>query len=288
MPKTTLHVVTGVLLGLLLAVGIWLSARAPRGESVVLHSPPTPITIQVDVAGAVTRPGVYELGKNSRVADAIEAAGGFASEADKDGLNLAAHVENGQGLVIPYQAGFVPVSGEGDGVGLENTSRPPARAKVAGSGSVMPEELDPALDIRSTVTPPSGSTPSCSDNVVGNGTFVWPSVNHFLSGNDYGPGHPGIDIAAGEGSPVYAADSGMVMAKGYDEYGYGNVIQIDHGNGYSTVYAHLSVIAVRVCQGVYAGQLIGAAGNTGNSHGAHLHFEIIQDGNYIDPWLVLP
>ena len=82
--------------------------------------------------------------------------------------------------------------------------------------------------------------------------------------------------------------SGIVMAEGNDDSGYGNVIQIDHGNGYYTVYAHLSKIGVRACQAVSAGQWIGAAGNTGNSRGVHLHFEVIQDGLYVNPWLVLP
>jgi murein DD-endopeptidase MepM/ murein hydrolase activator NlpD len=133
----------------------------------------------------------------------------------------------------------------------------------------------------------SGS--SCPGGAVGSGGFVWPADNHFLSGNDYWSGHLGIDIAAGEGAPVYAADSGVVtMAQGGDNYGYGNVIQIDHGNGYSTVYAHLSVIGVGVCQSVYAGQWIGSAGNTGNSQGAHLHFEVRQGGGFINPWFVLP
>jgi len=130
---------------------------------------------------------------------------------------------------------------------------------------------------------------SCPGGAVGGGGFVWPADNHFLSGNDYWSGHLGIDIAAGEGAPVYAADSGVVtMAQGGDNYGYGNVIQIDHGNGYSSVYAHLSVIGVGVCQSVSAGQWIGSAGNTGNSQGAHLHFEVRQGGGFINPWFVLP
>jgi len=61
------------------------------------------------------------------------------------------------------------------------------------------------------------------------------------------------------------------------------VIQIDHGNGYTTIYAHLSVIGVSVCQPVSAGQWIGAVGNTGNSFGAHLHFEIRQGGANVNP-----
>ena len=61
-----------------------------------------------------------------------------------------------------------------------------------------------------------------------------------------------------------------------------------NGNGYITNYAHLSVIGVSMCQSVYAGQWLGTAGNTGNSRGVHLHFEVVQDGQSINPWLVLP
>jgi murein DD-endopeptidase MepM/ murein hydrolase activator NlpD len=121
------------------------------------------------------------------------------------------------------------------------------------------------------------------------GITVWPTANHFVSGNDYYPGHLAIDLAAGEGSPVYAAGSGVVtVAAGGWNGGYGNYIMIDHGGGYATLYAHLSVISVSVCQGVYAGQTIGAAGNTGNSFGAHLHFEVRAGGSNVNPWFVLP
>jgi len=130
---------------------------------------------------------------------------------------------------------------------------------------------------------------ACPGGAVGSGGFTWPANEHSLSGNDYWSGHLGIDIAAGEGAPVYAADSGVVtMAAGGYNYGYGNVIQIDHGNGYSTLYAHLSNYFVGLCQSVSAGQQIGASGNTGNSQGAHLHFEVRQNGGFINPWFVLP
>ncbi|PIZ25633.1 MAG: hypothetical protein COY47_04885, partial [Chloroflexi bacterium CG_4_10_14_0_8_um_filter_57_5] len=70
---------------------------------------------------------------------------------------------------------------------------------------------------------------ACGDGPVGSGAFVWPADNHYLSGNDYWSGHLGIDIADGEGGVVYAADSGVVtMAQGGYNYGYGNVIMIDH------------------------------------------------------------
>lgn len=139
----------------------------------------------------------------------------------------------------------------------------------------------------------SGTSPTsqsaCPGGAVGSGAFTWPADAHTLSGNDYWSGHLGIDIADGEGGAVYAADSGVVtMAQGGYNYGYGNVIQIDHGNGYSTLYAHLSMIGVSVCSSVGQGQWIGAAGNTGNSQGAHLHFEVRQNGGFINPWYVLP
>ncbi len=135
----------------------------------------------------------------------------------------------------------------------------------------------------------STSQSACAGGAVGSGSFVWPADAHTLSGNDFWSGHLGIDIAAGEGAPVYAADNGVVtMAQDGYNYGYGNVIQIDHGNGYSTVYAHLSNIGVGMCASVSAGQWIGAAGNTGNSQGAHLHFEVRLNGGFINPWFVLP
>lgn len=129
---------------------------------------------------------------------------------------------------------------------------------------------------------------SCGDGPVGSGAFIWPAGDHFISGNDYYAGHLGIDIAAGEGAPVYAADAGVVVrASGGYNGGYGNVVMIDHGNGFATLYGHLSQINVTACQGVGAGTVIGYAGNTGNSFGAHLHFEVRQGGGFINPWNVL-
>ncbi|MCX6036329.1 MAG: peptidoglycan DD-metalloendopeptidase family protein [Chloroflexi bacterium] len=130
---------------------------------------------------------------------------------------------------------------------------------------------------------------ACGGGPVGSGAFVWPTGNHSVSGNEYWSGHLGIDIAAGEGASVWAADAGVVtIAQGGWNGGYGNVVMIDHGNGWVTVYGHLSQINVVPCQAVYAGQLIGLAGNTGNSFGAHLHFETRQGGGYQNPWYVLP
>jgi murein DD-endopeptidase MepM/ murein hydrolase activator NlpD len=132
---------------------------------------------------------------------------------------------------------------------------------------------------------------ACEGNysgAYGTGTFIWPSAAHVLSGNDYWSGHLGIDIAAGYGDSIVASDSGVVVFAGWSTVGYGNMVMIDHGNGYQTVYGHLSSVAVRCGQSVYQGGYIGAAGSTGNSTGPHLHFEIRYGGGFINPWSMLP
>jgi len=122
----------------------------------------------------------------------------------------------------------------------------------------------------------------------GTGYFVWPTSVHTISGNNYWSGHLAIDIGAGINSPVYAADSGVVVWAGWMENGYGNVVIIDHNNGYVTVYAHLSVVNVSCGQNIFQGSVLGSAGSTGNSTGPHLHFEIRYMGGFINPQTLLP
>jgi murein DD-endopeptidase MepM/ murein hydrolase activator NlpD len=124
--------------------------------------------------------------------------------------------------------------------------------------------------------------------LIGTGTFIWPSAVHYLTGNDYGPGHNGIDIGAGIGSALFAADSGTVVYAGWMDGGYGNFVVIDHGNGYTTLYEHLETIGVRCGDNVFQGDVIGTAGSTGNSTGPHLHFEIRYNNAPVNPWHYLP
>lgn len=126
------------------------------------------------------------------------------------------------------------------------------------------------------------------EGAYGTGAFIWPAGNHILSGNDYWSGHLGIDIAAGDGAPIYAADSGVVVFSGWANGGYGYTVMIDHGNGYQTLYAHLSSASVNCGRSVLQGGTIGFAGSTGNSTGTHLHFEVRYQGGFISPWYVLP
>lgn len=94
--------------------------------------------------------------------------------------------------------------------------------------------------------------------------------------------HGGIDLAAPTGTPIAAVLGGMVTIAG-DYGGYGNAVQIDHGNGIETLYGHMSSIAVTAGQQVTAGQTIGAVGSTGNSTGPHLHLSMYENGTAIDP-----
>ncbi|NLE83280.1 MAG: peptidoglycan DD-metalloendopeptidase family protein [Chloroflexi bacterium] len=125
-------------------------------------------------------------------------------------------------------------------------------------------------------------------SLYGNGFFIWPSAVHYLTGNNYGPGHNGIDIGAGLGSQLFAADSGTVVYAGWMNGGYGNFVVIDHGNGYSTLYEHLDKIHVSCGDNVFQGSVIGTSGSTGNSTGPHLHFEIRYANMPVNPWDYLP
>jgi murein DD-endopeptidase MepM/ murein hydrolase activator NlpD len=134
---------------------------------------------------------------------------------------------------------------------------------------------------------PGGCTGAYT-GAVGSGGFIWPAGSHTISGNDYWSGHLAIDIAAGTGAPIWAADTGVVVFAGWSTVGYGNMVMLDHGNGWQTLYAHLSQVGVACGQSVGQGGNLGLAGSTGNSTGAHLHFEIRYEGGFVNPWFVLP
>lgn len=114
--------------------------------------------------------------------------------------------------------------------------------------------------------------------------IVWPlrgSINSYY-GSRHGSFHTGIDIGGDVGDPYTAAASGTIVAAGWGG-GYGNMILIDHGNGVMTRYAHSSRLLVSVGQSVSRGQTIGLVGTTGNSTGPHLHFEVILNGDTVNP-----
>ncbi len=122
--------------------------------------------------------------------------------------------------------------------------------------------------------------------IVGTGTYVYPVGSRNFS-QYYWYGHPGVDIALPEGTAVVASDTGTVTFAGWNIYGFGNLVVINHGNGFETLYAHLSSIGVVPGQIVYQGNVIGRTGNTGNSSGPHIHFEVRANGVQDNPcWYI--
>lgn len=121
-------------------------------------------------------------------------------------------------------------------------------------------------------------------NLAGTGKFLWPTSGHVSSpfgyrGREF---HEGLDIAAPMGTPICAADSGTVVHSGRYA-GYGNLIIINHGNGYQTYYGHCSKLYVSAGQSVQRGQKIGAVGMTGQATGPHCHFEVRVNGVQQNP-----
>lgn len=133
--------------------------------------------------------------------------------------------------------------------------------------------------------PPENQQPLPANWPYGSGTFAWPVYGWITQG--YRTGHSGLDIGAWAGTPVTAADRGVVVRAGWSDAGYGNFVVIDHKIDYITLYAHLSEIFVVEGQVVAQGQLIGTVGSTGNSTGPHLHFEIRDFGQRVDPLRLL-
>ncbi|MDO5123066.1 MAG: peptidoglycan DD-metalloendopeptidase family protein [Eubacteriales bacterium] len=127
------------------------------------------------------------------------------------------------------------------------------------------------------------------ESYIGNGDFIWPvpstGLCTTLFENRWGSFHSGIDIAGSGiyGADIVASDAGTVVFAGDNGSGYGNQVIIDHGNGYSTMYAHCAYLYVSVGDKVSKGTAVAGVGSTGFSTGAHLHFEIWENGTPIDP-----
>lgn len=138
---------------------------------------------------------------------------------------------------------------------------------------------------RATATSRGGG--AATVRTTASGSFRWPaggSITQYFGEN----GHTGLDLAGGAGSPIYAADGGVVVTALKLNYGYGWYLVIDHENGYRTLYGHLSAFYVDYGERVAKGTTIGAMGSTGLSTGPHLHFEMFRNGVQVNPLKYLP
>lgn len=156
------------------------------------------------------------------------------------------------------------------------------------------EELRKQQEAEAAKNAPAASQPG--SGIISGGYYVWPSTTTYIT-SPFGPRvhpiygqlkpHTGVDIGAWYGTEIYAAASGTVSLAvvDYGSTGYGTYVAIYHPNGTTTLYAHMSALAVSVGQTVSQGQVIGYVGSTGASNGPHLHFEIRQNGVCMDPML---
>lgn len=150
---------------------------------------------------------------------------------------------------------------------------------VVPDGEMPTEIITPRSTLARSLTPNAGA-------VSATGSWIWPAAGSITQ--LFKAWHKGLDIANQGGGNILAADSGSVIVAGWpDNSGYGNRVMIDHGNGYQTLYAHLSKISVVVGQTVKRGDVVGFMGSTGRSTGTHLHFEIRSTSGNKDPLSVL-
>lgn len=153
---------------------------------------------------------------------------------------------------------------------------------VPGGSGEFPDWRTPRITRTNPATATYVGPGACTDaydGVMGTLNFTWPTTNHYLSGYDFSPAanHYGIDLAGNASEPILAADNGVIVYAGLNDLGYGEMVVIDHGNGWQTLYAHLSTVDVTCGQEVYRGDQIGTMGATGMADGVHLHFEMRSD-----------
>lgn len=156
-------------------------------------------------------------------------------------------------------------------------------------------ESPPAADPVPITAAPTApvAPPASTSGTTAVGSFIWPAtgaLTTYFGENPgyYGPGgHNGLDIANNQGTPLLAADGGVVIYAAW-KGGLGNAVGIDHENGFVTWYGHASSFAASVGQRVSRGQVIAYMGSTGNSTGPHVHFIIVRNDVYVDPLGYLP
>jgi murein DD-endopeptidase MepM/ murein hydrolase activator NlpD len=165
-----------------------------------------------------------------------------------------------------------------------------AAARVAGYEQELKDLAAQEATILSIIRSRSGGYHGTISGGQGKLGFAWPTVNHHIN-SPYGPRgggfHTGMDVECSTGDPIAASKEGKVIAAEWGG-GYGNMIIIDHGGGYSSLYAHQSRLYAHQGQIVSQHQVIGACGATGNATGSHLHFEIRINGNHTNPRPYMP
>lgn len=228
-------------------------------------------------------------------------------QAANPGLRNPNALQVGQRLNVPGRAAVTPTPAR-PAVTVHTVARGDSLSAIAtryGTGLPALLAANPGLSAARPIVPgqrlnvpartasatPAGLNPASLSAAL----WMWPVSGRISSGfgnrviEGHAEFHDGIDIAAYHGSDVRAARAGRVIEARMDaRTGWGNTVLIDHGDGFTTRYAHLSAVTVRLGQAVTRGQVIGQVGNTGRSFGTHLHYGIYFQGRAVDPQLVRP
>lgn len=167
-------------------------------------------------------------------------------------------------------------------------------AGIPGRYTLLLTLVEKTSDVSAAISPSLQLTVSPfpeSVSPAGPPAFQWPTPRRSISGwifhDPDNPSHAGLDIAAQMHDPIVAVASGTVIFAGWGG-GYGNLVIVEHTNGWRSYYAHLAEVVVERGQQVRQGKLLGGAGSTGYSTGPHLHFELRYKGRPVDPHLYLP
>jgi murein DD-endopeptidase MepM/ murein hydrolase activator NlpD len=195
----------------------------------------------------------------------------------------------GQLLIIPPEDGFLATARADDSIKTLSSRYGVGADQVASFNGLKADDLltpGVALFVPSGQEPATTVAPVRSQTRTGTATgrFIWPAPGTLTQG--FWRWHPGIDVANSWGTNMAASDGGRVTWAGWGAYGI--YVQIDHGNGFSTLYGHMARTHVSVGQYVDRGQSIGLMGSTGRSTGPHVHFELHYQGVPQDPLRYLP
>lgn len=309
--------ILGIAIGVLVGGGVFSSSGVVSGSypgvganplvagasvnetgSGVITSFITPVTIISDKPRDKTVE--YEVGEGETISEIAEDFG--VSESTilwENDLSAQSQIAAGQTLRI------LPISGVAHKVAGGDTIYSIAKKYRANSQAIIDFPFNDIGDDFQLITGqslviPDGAPPEkpkpvptqylARENIptpdLGSGQFAWPAAGDLAQ--YFAWYHPAIDISNLGGGPIYAADAGTVTVAGWpDNYGYGNRVIIDHGNGFTTLYGHMSGIYVSAGQKVSKGDAIGAMGSTGRSSGVHVHLEIRKDGVALNPLSLL-
>jgi murein DD-endopeptidase MepM/ murein hydrolase activator NlpD len=244
--------------------GIAVDARLAVGQVLIVPAAPAQQTrssaVPEDTSGASAHPAGAAPGASP---DATADGGGMPPELAAAFAAMGSHPGSGDGRRSPEPVRPSPETTRAPG--------PPSRVEATVLGSLQ-------------VTPSGRASPATPRTAARPGTLQWPlrGVLYARFGRKGKTPHDGIDLSAPAGTPVRTAGEGTVLFAG-PQQGYGLLVIVEHARGLVTVYAHNRDLRVRTGQGLREGQVIATVGESGKTSGPHLHFEVRQDGEPVDP-----